>query len=79
MHEGRLQLSSVPVPVDADLLDVLGLRAEEAPKRIVITLAHRQEAVLTGASRRTLSEVAAAYRTEVAERRLLAALLSEAL
>ena len=78
IHEGRLQLSGVPVPVDADVLDVLGLRAEDAPKRIVITLAHRQEAVLTGPSRRTLSEVVAAYRSEVDERRLLAALLSEA-
>ncbi|WP_284982464.1 UvrD-helicase domain-containing protein [Arthrobacter sp. efr-133-TYG-118] len=76
--EGRLHVRGIPGAVDVDVQDILGLHGDEGSKQIVITFAHRTETVLTGLSHRAVREIAVAYRSEVDERRQLAALLSKA-
>ncbi|BAS11785.1 helicase IV [Arthrobacter sp. Hiyo8] len=78
LGEGRLNVRGISDAVDVDVLDILGLHADESSKRIVITLAHRTETVLTGLSRRAVREIGSAYCSELDERRHLAALLSKA-
>lgn len=62
--EGRLQVRGIPREVDADVLDIHELAVDEGSRRIVISLGHRTETVLTGLPRRAVREVAAAYRTD---------------
>ncbi|MFC7848210.1 UvrD-helicase domain-containing protein [Arthrobacter sp. NPDC057388] len=76
--EGRLQVRGIPREIDAEVLDILDLQADVGSRRLVITLVHRTETVLNGLSRRALREVAAAYHSELDERRHLAAMLSKA-
>jgi DNA helicase-4 len=76
--EGSLHVRGIPQELAVDVLDIHGLTVDEGSRRIVITLAHRTETVLTGLPRRAVREVAAAYRTELEERRHLIALLSRA-
>lgn len=76
--EGRLVVRGIPREVDADVLDVHRLAVDEGSRQLIITHVHRTETVLNGLSRRALREVAAAYHSELDERRHLAALLSNA-
>jgi len=78
LGEGRLQVHGLPVAIDVDLLDVLGLLVDEGSKRLVVALPHLGETELTGLSRRAVREIASAYRSELEERRQLVAMLSTA-
>lgn len=78
IREGRLRVCGIPREVDADVIDVLGLQADEASGQLIVTLVHGTETVLNGLSRRAVREVAAAYHSELDERRHLAALLAKA-
>lgn len=78
IREGRLRVCGIPREVDADVIDVLGLAVDEGSGQLIVTLVHGTETVLNGLSRRAVREVAAAYHSELDERRHLAALLSKA-
>jgi DNA helicase-4 len=78
IREGRLRVCGIPREVDADVIDVLGLAVDEGSRQLIVTLVHGTETVLNGLSRRAVREVAAAYHSELDERRHLAALLSKA-
>lgn len=78
IREGRLRVCGIPREVDADVIDVLGLAVDEGSGQLIVSLVHGTETVLNGLSRRAVREVAAAYLSELDERRHLAALLSKA-
>ncbi|MFJ6157423.1 UvrD-helicase domain-containing protein [Pseudarthrobacter sp. NPDC092184] len=78
IREGRLRVCGIPQEVDADVIDVLGLAVDAGSGQLIVTLVHGTETVLNGLSRRAVREVAAAYHSELDERRHLAALLSKA-
>ena len=78
--EGRIQVRGIARTVDADVLANGGLHADDRGRRIVITsgTGYQTETILTGLSRRAVREVAAAFRSEVSQRRHLTSLLSQA-